>query len=176
MALPELQLVPTILFVELRMASNGGPLIASFTGTVSALSAAPITAGSVSFWSLGPLNAGSTVIATTGGITYNANLNLIANAVLDSSLSGGNIVINGTIDGAHNMNLIAGLSDVHLNGSLGSTTPLNILTFASANNLTTGAVQATSIVGSNIGTLASFNGALYNGQQWHLYFQQIKSP
>jgi len=84
--------------------------------------------------------------------TAEQNINLKGNVTLGNNLTlstgakaGGDIVVNGTIDGNKNLTLETGIGNINLNGAVGSITPIGDLTINSANNLTATTITAASI-------------------------------
>jgi hypothetical protein len=141
-------------------ATNGGPLITSFTGTITGATSDPITVGYLINNGPGLLRFQGAIIADSGEITYHGPLVLIGSSTFDSSQGDGAIHFFSTIDGTQNLTLDAGAGSITLDSALGSTTPLNAFTINSAGNVTTGTISASSITQlSGTGT-SHFQGAL----------------
>jgi CHAT domain-containing protein len=116
---------------------------------------------------------GNAAITLTGATTLNAgittanqNITLNGNVLLGNPLAlntgggGGNILVNGTVNGGQDLTLTAGNGNITLNGALGNNTPLGNFLVTSANNVTTNAIAASSITqAAGTGTTTT-NGTL----------------
>lgn len=141
--------------------SNGGPLTVTTSGTTSGTAGGPtVVSGSITQSSTGTGFIGGTFISLTGNITTAHNIILQAPLIADTSAGGGNIIIQGTIDGSFPLTFNAGTGNVDLQQNVGSSTRIGALTINSANNVTTQAVTASSIQQvAGTGT-TTFNGPL----------------
>jgi len=113
-------------------------------------------------------------------ITLNGNTNLNADIITDEQdinlkgsvllgkdvklstgvTAGGNISVDGTIDGNQNLTLETGTGDINLTGAVGSTTPLNNLTINNVNNVNATSITAASITqtsGTGTSTFGDLN-------------------
>ncbi|NCY21707.1 hypothetical protein EBX31_07105, partial [bacterium] len=116
--------------------STGGSLTATSTSGTLTLANFTTSAGSATYNGTASL-AAATTITTTTGTTFN-----------------------GTLNGAQNLTLNAGGGAVALNGAVGGTTRLGVITIGSAGNVTASAITAASLLipaGANAATL-TFNG------------------
>ncbi|MBS0605302.1 MAG: S-layer family protein, partial [Verrucomicrobia bacterium] len=144
-------------------ATNGGPLIVTFSGTSTAAGPFPINVGSVSLTGTGPSGVffGGTVTTDTGGIDLHSPVTFLADGIADTSISGGDIHFFSTVNGAKNVTLIAGAGNILFDGVVGGTTPLATMTITSANNVTAAsAVSAASIVQTAGAGKTTFGGAV----------------
>ncbi|MCL1472804.1 filamentous hemagglutinin N-terminal domain-containing protein, partial [Argonema antarcticum] len=102
-----------------------------------------------------------------GNITTDKqNININGNILVDNNIAvttgatfGGNIIINGKIDGDRDITLEAGTGDITVSGDIGSTTRLGNVSIDNANNVTIGAITAASIT-QKVGTGNTTWGAL----------------
>ncbi|OKH33702.1 hypothetical protein NIES2119_22540 [[Phormidium ambiguum] IAM M-71] len=113
-------------------------------------------------------------------ITLNGNTNLNADIITDEQdinlkgsvllgkditlstgvTAGGNISVDGTIDGNQNLTLETGTGDINLTGAVGSTTPLNNLIINNVNNVNATSINAASITqtsGTGTSTFGDLN-------------------
>ncbi|MBE9226312.1 CHAT domain-containing protein [Phormidium sp. LEGE 05292] len=99
--------------------------------------------------------------------TVDRDINLKGSVILgkDVTLStgvtaGGNISVDGTIDGNQKLTLETGTGDINLNGAVGSSTPLNDFVIDSSKNVTAKSITAASITqkaGTGVTTLGDLN-------------------
>ncbi|MBS0653704.1 MAG: hypothetical protein JSR39_09325, partial [Verrucomicrobia bacterium] len=141
--------------------TNGGPLTVSTTGTTSGSSGGPtIVSGSITQSSTGIGFIGGTFKSLTGNITTVHNIRLNAPLIVDTSAGGGNIIVQGTIDGGFPLTFLAGAGNIDLQQPVGSSTRIGAMTINSANDVTTQSINAASITQlAGTGT-TTFNGAL----------------
>ena len=102
------------------------------------------------------LNADLTTIGQN--ITINGNIFLSNTVGIDTN--GGNILVNGTIDGNQNLILAAGNGNITLTEALGSNTRIGNLTISSANDVTAAAIRASSITQTAGTGTTTFDGPL----------------
>lgn len=104
------------------------------------------------------LNANITTLGQD--IAVNSNTTLGNDVTVSTGLIGGNITFNGTIDGSRNLTLAAGTGDIDVQGAIGGNTPIGNFNINDANNVTTQAVTAASIVQTAGSGTTTFNGAI----------------
>ena len=125
-------------------ATNGGPLVTNFSGSLSVLNTSPIQVGSVqtTATSGGILQFQGTIITDAGGILLNAPLYLIGQTILDTSAANGNMsffdsVTSSQSGGPFAMIAKAGSGNITFSGDIGSSSqPLAYIEIDSANNVT----------------------------------------
>ena len=140
----------------INMSSNGSLSIQN-TGMVTFNSAASGSIGG----SLTQTGSGTTQLAshlsTTGAITFNGPLSIVGNAQLTTSNQPINLL--STLDGAGDLSLSSGTSDIVFGQNVGNLTSLGNLVITSARNISTVGIQAASLTQNTTG-LATFNGNL----------------
>jgi filamentous hemagglutinin family protein len=139
--------------------TNGGGLSVNNSGQVTIAPAADLNlAGGFSQTGVGGVVAGGEIAGSS--IQFNSAVTLTDNTSLNTSAGNGDISFNSTVDGTVNLTLNAGTGNITLSGDAGSTDRLGNLTFSSANNVLTQAINAASLT-QNAGTgTTTFNGAL----------------
>jgi CHAT domain-containing protein len=104
---------------------------------------------------------------TIKGNTPGSGITTLGNKVTISTIStdsgSGNLFIDGTVDGNHNLILEAGSGNITVTGAMGDNTRLGDLTINSANTVTNGAITAASIKQGQANGNTTFNGALNTG-------------
>ncbi len=145
-------------------ATNGGPFNVTFDGSLTVSNTQPLLAGSVSVVNTGVqgINFGISVIATTGGIYYDTPMNLVAPASFDTSAAGGAIRFIHSINSLTHQDVTfnAGAGNVLFDADLGLSNYLGNITIVNANNVTTQAITAKSILQQGGTGLTYFNGAI----------------
>lgn len=140
--------------------SNNGPVSFDVSGALTVVGAIS-SDGAFSQTGLGTVSMGGSVLTSNDAINVAGATTLTSNLSLSST--GGNIgfasTINATTVGVENLTLAAGTGSVTLSGAVGGTTRLGRLTISSASDITTGAINATSILQSASTGTASY-GAL----------------
>jgi len=145
------------------IASNGGPLNLTFSGTSIASAPGLVQVGFLSATCTGGAGVffGGTVITETGGIEVFSPVTFLADSTANTSLAGGDIHFHSTLDGAKNGTLVAGAGNIFFDGAVGGTTPITSLTISSANNVTAAAGISSGYIVQTAGTgTTTFNGAL----------------
>ncbi|MDJ0718132.1 MAG: CHAT domain-containing protein, partial [Prochloraceae cyanobacterium] len=112
--------------------SNIGDFVSRGQGTI-VLNGEFITAGRQSY---------ENTVVLNGSVSLNSNNN--------------QIVFNGTVNGANNLNVNAGSSSINFNGAIGDTSPLNNLT-ASANTFNANNINASSISIATVNDISTGN-------------------
>lgn len=94
-------------------------------------------------------------------ITINGNTIIDENATLDTGTNGGgNLLLNGTVDGDGNLSLNAGKGDITFSNAVGSSIPLGNFTINSADNVQADSITAASILqlaGTGTTTVGNLN-------------------
>lgn len=159
--------------------------LADFDGSIgsgAALHSVDMTGGSVELAAV-TTNTSQTVTGA-GGVSLSSNLTSTGNDAIEitgpvtlagpvtiqtAGAAGDDIQIDGTVDGAQTLSIVAGSGDASLNGVIGSSAALDSLSVAAA-NIALEAIGAagegvsgiTSIVGT---TSITFNGLIYRANQ-----------
>lgn len=146
------------------LASNGGPLVAVFSGTATATGPFSVTAGSIVLNGTGAAGAfgGGLITADTGGIEILSSVTLIADSFMDTHLSGGDLHYYSTINGNHNLTINLGTGNLFIDGSVGGSTPIAAFTANHATNLTIGTSNANVFKASSISQPAGTGTTLIN--------------
>jgi len=112
----------------------------------------------------GNISTSSDDITFTDAVTVNGAVSVSSNAVDDSA---GNIWFKNTVDGntsgVDELSVIAGAANVNFDAAVGATTPLNSLTIASANNVTSKAINANALTQSTGTGLSTYGPLTING-------------
>lgn len=141
--------------------TNGGPLIFFISGTATGHAGnTGFLDGPFSLIGPGTVNVGATITTTNHPIFISGTLNLLADYSLNTGSGGGDITINGTMNGAHNLILSAGAGNIVLGAVFGGSIPLSSIQIASASTFAVSAISAHSLTLSGITSLATFNGPL----------------
>jgi len=101
-------------------AGAGDVLFGGLIGQTYALSA-------LSVQGTGTASINASSIRTTGNQTYDMDVELGVNSELNTTSGDGDVVLSGTIDGAHRLSLILGAGDATFGGAVGSGTELTSL-------------------------------------------------
>jgi hypothetical protein len=130
------------------------------TGTITT-NGAIAGLGNASVTLIGQTNLNANITTADQNITINGNTTLNNDVTLSTGSSGGgNILIDGTIDGSQNLILETGSGKITVTDAMGGNTRLDDLTINNANNLTTGAITAASINQVAGSGNTTFNGVL----------------
>ena len=134
--------------------------IQSGTGTITT-NGAIAGLGNASVTLIGQTNLNANITTADQNITINGNTTLNNDVTLSTGSSGGgNILIDGTVDGSKNLTLETGSGNITVTDAMGGNTRLGDLTINNANNLTTGAITAASISQLAGSGNTTFNGLL----------------
>lgn len=139
--------------------TNGGNLQTTNTGTSSGSSPLPIDVdGSLLQLGTSPLNIEGTAISHTGHIEFHANpLTLVAPASITANV--GSIQFFNPVNGTQTLALSAG-TDITFSAAVGSVTPLGNIAISTARDVSTQAVNATSITQTTGTGTTTFGGAI----------------
>ncbi|MBF0110372.1 MAG: filamentous hemagglutinin N-terminal domain-containing protein, partial [Magnetococcales bacterium] len=141
-------------------------------GNARNVTAAGLTVGGITHTSgtgttqiSGAVDASNTVnITSNGGLTLGSTLKIGGNSALKTDGGNGNMVFNGTINGANdstqNLTLTAGTGNLTINGAIGNTTRLGDVTIETAGTVQTSGIKAKSITQSHGSGTVTFNGVI----------------
>ncbi|MBS3904607.1 MAG: hypothetical protein KGZ39_04715 [Simkania sp.] len=130
----------------LNTTSGGGASIQVNAGTLVLSPAATFTLdGAFTQSGTGSVQAANSITTTNNTIQFNGAVVLTGSAVLNTGTGIGDIVFSSTVDGASALILAAGTGSITIAGAVGSSTRLGALTIASATNVTTAGIKASSI-------------------------------
>ena len=136
--------------------TNNGPIAIANSGLLTISSA--ISSGNTFIQSgTGSVSIGSNV-SSLGALQFAAPMTLTHSATLNSG--GGNLTLSNTVDGDFNLTLTAGTGNISLSNALGSITPLDLVQFNSAANVTAAAINADSIEQTSGSGTTHFTGSL----------------
>ncbi|MDN3506698.1 MAG: filamentous hemagglutinin N-terminal domain-containing protein [Simkaniaceae bacterium] len=112
----------------------------------------------------GPVNFTGDFTTTNDDITFTSPVTATGNLTFNTAAGGGNITflssVEGTTAGSENITITAGTGNVTFSNTIGATTRLGDIGINSANNLTTQAITAASLVIGGAAGTATFNGSL----------------
>ncbi|MFB2834509.1 CHAT domain-containing protein [Floridanema evergladense] len=109
----------------------------------------------------GKTNLNGNITTAEQDINLKGSVSLGKNVTLSTGVTaGGNISVDGTIDGNQKLTLETGTGDINLSGAVGSLTPLNDFVINSAKNITAKSISAASITqkaGTGVTKLGDLN-------------------
>jgi len=142
--------------------TGGGPLTITNAGPFTSTAAGAMTLeGAFTQNGTGPVSLGGSIRTSFADITFFSPITLAAATSMDTGSNSGDINLNQTVQGAFDLTLNAGTHNITIGGNVGTLAiPLTSFTVSTADNVTTQAIFAGSILQSTGTGTTTFNGAL----------------
>ena len=125
--------------------TNGGSIVVNNSGLFTSTAAGTIVSnGSFTQSGLGAVSISGSVSTNNALISLAGPVTLAGNMAFNSGVTSGPITFLNTVDGDHTLTLTSGLANILFQSAVGSSTPLNDVVVANANNVTFNGLSATS--------------------------------
>lgn len=141
------------------------PSSLTVSGTTVTQSSSVTVSGGISYTGSSAIGLNGNVTTNGGSVGLTGPVTLSTPVTIDTTHgggapAGGNITFSSTVNGAQNITLFSGLANILCSGAIGGTTPLGAITVSNANNVTAGAISASSFnQAAGTGT-TTLNGAV----------------